>query len=305
MINHLISPFTKGIIFAVIGAVMFSSKAIFIKLSYIENVHFMALLLLRGIFSIPIFLGIAIFEGRKKDRYPLKKMDIAMMLLLGFLGYYLSSVLDFYGLQFIPASLERVILYVYPTMVICFAALFFKRRVTFFQIVSLALTYVGLVFVLGFQPINSSNLFIYKGVGFVFLSTVSYALFVLFSGEIIPRVGPVRFTALVMIFSYAFIFCHYFISFGFLFPYFSYKVIILGLCLGIICTVIPTLFLSQAIFLVGSSNTALAGAIGPISTVILAYFFLGENIDSIQFFGIALVLMGVGVLNSFGKKSVN
>jgi len=112
MINHLISPFTKGIIFAVIGAVMFSSKAIFIKLSYIENVHFMALLLLRGIFSIPIFLGIATFEGRKKDRYRLKKMDIFMMLLLGFLGYYLSSVLDFYGLQFIPASLERVILYV-------------------------------------------------------------------------------------------------------------------------------------------------------------------------------------------------
>ncbi|MFT5171466.1 MAG: drug/metabolite transporter (DMT)-like permease [Candidatus Marinamargulisbacteria bacterium] len=286
----------KGLFFAMVGAVMFSSKAIFIKLGYAAEADYIELLFLRICVAGPVFLIIALKTASQNKVSPISKSQGASIIGLGFLGYYLSSVFDFIGLAYISASLERLILYIYPTLVLIFGYFIFGRRVSVLQMLSLCLTYIGLIIVFGFQKNDLASANILVGGLLVLGATVSYACYVLFSGELIPKVGPVRFTALVMLVSSSFICCHYVFSKGFVFPAFDLQLYAVSAALGVICTIFPTLLLAQAIFLIGSSNTALAGGVGPISTIFLAVIFLGESLSSIQFVGAALVLLGVSSL---------
>jgi len=157
---------------------------------------------------------------------------------------------------------------------------------------------------LGVDIVTRNSADIIWGASFVVLSTVSYAVYVLLSGRIIPRVGPVRFTAWVMLVSYAFVGIHYVVLNGVVLTLPTFPIIGVGLALGIICTVIPTLCLSIAIHWVGSENTALVGAVGPVSTVILALFFLGETPHIVQWGGMGMVVFGVWVLNHWGARSL-
>jgi drug/metabolite transporter (DMT)-like permease len=304
MIKFISPSFTRGILLAVTGAVLFSSKSIFIKVGYGLDATPMTLLALRGGVAVPIFAVMAWYEERRLNRYRLKRNDIGAIIGLGFLGYYLSSVLNFYGLMFISASLERVILYMYPTLVLVLGAILFKRRIQPVQWLALVLTYTGILMALGVDIVTRNSADIIWGASFVVLSTVSYAVYVLLSGRIIPRVGPVRFTAWVMLVSYAFVGIHYVVLNGVVLTLPTFPIIGVGLALGIICTVIPTLCLSIAIHWVGSENTALVGAVGPVSTVILALFFLGETPHIVQWGGMGMVVFGVWVLNHWGARSL-
>ena len=297
-----ISSFGLGMMYAALGAVLFSSKAIFIKLGYQESLDVMTVLILRGVIAVPIFFLIALYVSRQQANKPVTISDKLGVVVMGFFGYYLSSVLDFYGLKYTPASLERMIFYVYPTLVLVLGSLIFRRRILPVQRVALVLTYGGLALVLLFQSAIFVSMDLVKGVGFVFLSTVSYAIYILFSGQLIPRIGAVRYTAWVMMVSYGFVGIHYIYLNGFYIQPIGQTGWILMVLLGVMATVLPTILISKAIGLIGSSNTVLSGAIGPVSTVLMAHLFLHESLDGIQYGGIFLVLLGIFCLNRWGNN---
>ena len=180
------------------------------------NVGVLELLLLRMGVAAPLFVGLAMASSRRATT-PVDRRTGLAILGLGFLGYYLASVLDFYGLQYLAANLERLILYLYPTFVLLLGWVFFKRSVSLYQWASIALTYIGICLVFGFQSVGVSSNWL-MGAMLVGLSTLSYSIYVLFCGEGIPRVGPVRFTALVMLASTGFMGIHYVIVQGLAFP---------------------------------------------------------------------------------------
>ena len=296
MVYFVVSPKMRGFLYAMVGAIMFSSKAIFIKLGYQIDMSFLDLLVVRGLFAVPVFICIALYYVFNSKTESLSGVDKVSIIGLGFLGYYLSSVLDFFGLNFIPASLERVILYIYPTIVVLIGYVMFGRRLHPMELFSLVVTYIGICVAVLNQGVGAGATDIFRGCMFVGLSAVSYGLFIVFSGEIIPKIGSVRYISLVMLVSYSFIGCHYMLLQGFVLPSFTSETVRIGMALGIICTVIPTLCLAQAIYLIGSSNTALIGGVGPVSTIVLASVFLGESLLAVQIVGVALVIVGVGSL---------
>lgn len=287
--------FAMGLTFAIVGAILFSSKAIFIKLGYAVQADTLDLLFLRVIFAAPVFIAIALLS-KKGAAKPLDKRVLCHIAILGFLGYYIASVFDFYGLKYIAANLERLILYLYPTFVLIFGRLFFKRSVTKSQFLSIGLTYLGICMVVGLEQLGAGSLSPLKGAMLVGVSTLSYACYILFSGEVIPKVGPTRFTALVMLSSTFFLCVHYVAMKGFFLPVFDRELYGICLALAIVCTIIPTVLLSNAIHFIGSANTALAGGVGPASTIVLAHIFLGETLSRMQFLGVGVVMIGVYAL---------
>lgn len=279
---------------AIVGAILFSSKAIFIKLGYAIAIPTLDLLFLRGLFSVPFFMMILTFLYYKNLQTSLSKKDVIQLIGLGFIGYYLSSVLDFYGLHYIPASIERLILYTYPLTLILLQFILFRRRVNRTQLLSLIVTYCGLILVLYTQQAPSTNNIL--GCALVAASTVSYACYILLSGEIIPKIGASQFTAYVMIFSYGFMSVHYLFLNGLSFPTLTKDIVLLTSGLALVCTVIPTLLISHAIAYIGSANTSLAGGVGPLSTILLAGLILHETLTPEQWMGACLIVAGVSLL---------
>lgn len=290
-----VSRYAIGLICAMCGAVLFSSKAIFIKFGYAIHADPLDLLFLRVLFAVPIFLAISL-TSTKNAKTRLTKTQIGQVILLGFLGYYLASVCDFYGLTYIAANLERLILYLYPTLVLIFGRLFFKESITKQQGLSICITYLGIGMIVGIETNSAASPNPLKGALFVGMSALFYAAYIVFSGRIIPHIGPTRFTAMVMLAATSFISIHYGLVNGFYLPTFDMTVYGLCLSLAIICTIIPTLLLSQAIHRIGSSHTALVGNVGPASTIILAHLCLGESLSTLQLLGVGVVMLGIYAL---------
>ncbi len=281
-----------GIALAVFAAVGFSAKAIFIKLAYRYGVDAVTLLALRMGFSAPVFLGVAALSHKRADAPALQRQDWAAVLMLGWLGYYLSSLLDFSGLQYISAGLERLILFLYPTLVVLLSAWLFRHPITARQLFALLLSYGGiaLVFVHDMTGLRLSML---SGAALVFASALSYSAYLIGAGRYIGRIGAVRFTAYAMsVASLA-----TFMQFGLTHPVQRLlqppPVYELALAMAILSTILPVFMLSAAIHRIGSGHTALAGSVGPVATLLLAYIFLGEQLGGVQLLGSALVLAGV------------
>lgn len=289
-----------GIALAVLAAIGFSAKAIFIKLAYRYGIDAVTLLALRMGFSAPVFLGVAALSRKQSEAPKLQRQDWVAVLVLGLLGYYLSSLLDFSGLQYVTAGLERLILFLYPTIVVLLSAWLFRHPVTPVQSFALLLSYGGiaLVFMQDMAGFQASML---AGAALVFASTLSYSVYLIGAGRYIGRIGAVRFTAYAMsVASLA-----TFIQFGMTHPLQRLiqplPVYELALAMAILSTILPVFMLSSAIQRVGAGHTALAGSVGPVSTLLLAYLFLGEQLGGTQLLGSALVLSGVLMIT--GSKS--
>lgn len=287
-----------------VGAVAFSTKAVFVKLSYRYAVDAVSLLTLRMVFSVPFYLIIGFFQRNKEKSQPLLFKEWVSIAFLGLAGYYLASYFDFVGLQYITASIERLILFTYPTLVVLITALIYKTKITRTQIFALLLTYAGIIFAF----INNVNLQdqenFYLGAIAVFISALTYAIYLVGSGRLIPKLGSVRYTANTMTFAGIGVFIHYLIvnDISHLFS-FHPEVYYLSIMTAIISTVIPTFLISKGIDLIGSSNASIVGSVGPVSTVILAHIFLGEAYSFSQWVGTALVIAGVMVI-SFREKEL-
>lgn len=280
-----------GYSLAALAAIGFSAKAILVKLVYYEPVDALTLLALRMLFSAPFFLIMAVWHARQQSTR-LASKDYWALLALGLLGYYLSSLFDFIGLQYISAGLERLILFLYPTFVVLMSAVLLGKAFGRKEVVALLLSYAGIGVV--FQDelqVQSEHLLL--GAGFVFVSTISYSAYLIGAGQTIARIGASRFTA------YAMLVACVATAFQFLLTHppqalmLSMRVYQLGMVMAIISTVLPVFMLSAAIRLIGPGHTSLIGMLGPVSTLFMANVFLGEQLSVSQMIGAALVMAGV------------
>ena len=289
-----------GVLFALLAAVGFSAKAILVKLAYLDRVDAVTLLALRMAFSVPFFIGVALWAGRQHPE-PLGRRDWALVLMLGLIGYYLSSFLDFLGLQYISAGLERLILFLYPTMTVILSALLTRRAIGKTVMAAMAVCYAGIALVF-FHDVGTLEGGIVVGASLVFASPLSYSIYLVGAGHAIARIGAARFTAYAMIVATT----ASVLQFALTHPAHALdvpaRVYELALAMAIFSTLLPVFLLSHAIRRIGSGSTSLIGSIGPISTLFMAYVFLQESLSLVQVAGSALVLAGVLIVSLHSRR---
>ncbi|WP_116124293.1 DMT family transporter [Lewinella sp. IMCC34183] len=288
-----LSARTIGILCLLLGAVLFSSKGVVIKLAYAYGVSSISLLGLRMIFSLPLFLLIG-YARRKPGRPPLGRRDLVTILLLGVVGYYLASYTDFLGLRYITAGMERVILFTYPTLVLIIQRVIFGTRIRPVQWAATAMCYLGIVIAFSGSDLSAGSDFL-KGAGLVFLSALLYGSYIIGSGRLAPRLGNVRFTSLALITSSVAVITHVTVSseplFGLPTAVYAYAVL-----MAVACTVIPSYLVTEGVKRLGAGDAAIVGAVGPVATIVLEYYLLGEHINLLQGAGAALIIGGVVVI---------
>ena len=288
------SALWPGLLLAVAGAIAFSGKAIIVKLAYRHGVDAVTLIMLRMLFALPLFAALAWWAGRGKTA--LSARDWRMVTLLGFSGYYLASFLDFWGLQYVSASLERLIMYLGPTLVLLLGRVLFGRRIARRQLWALAISYAGVGLVFG-RELRLEGADIVLGAALVFASTLSYAVYLVYSGEEVKRLGALRLTGLAT--SVACLLC--ILQFLLLRPLASAwqvapPVLWLSLLNATACTFAPVLMVMMGIERIGAAMASQAGMIGPLSTIALSVWLLGEAFTAWLAAGTVLVLAGIWLL---------
>jgi drug/metabolite transporter (DMT)-like permease len=282
-----------GLLLATLGAIAFSGKAIIVKLAYRHGVDAVTLIMYRMLFALPMFLLLAWWAGRGKPA--LTPRDRLAVLGLGFTGYYLASFLDFAGLAYISASLERLILYLNPTLVLAMGLLLFKRKVTQRQLIALAVSYCGVLLVFGHE-VTLVGSHVALGAALVFGSAVSYAVYLVYSGEEVQRLGALRLTGLAT--TVACVLC--ILQFLLLRPMSALQVapavIWLSMLNATVCTFAPVLMVMMAIERIGATVVAQTGMIGPMSTILMGVLILGEPFTAWVAAGTLLVLAGIWLL---------
>lgn len=281
-----------GLLLATFGAIAFSGKAIIVKLAYRYGVDAVTLIMYRMLFALPIFAVMAWWASRGKA--PLTRKDWLGVLWLGFTGYYLASFLDFAGLAYISASLERLILYLNPTLVLLLGLVMYKRRVSAPQVIGMAISYCGVVLVFGHEiTLQGSDAAL--GALLVFLSAVSYALYLVYSGEMVRRLGSLRLVGLAT--TVACLCC--LLQFVLLRPMSAAlvapEVIWLSVLNATLCTAAPVLMVMMAIERIGAGMAAQTGMVGPMSTILMGVLILGEPFTAWVAAGTVLVIAGIFV----------
>jgi drug/metabolite transporter (DMT)-like permease len=282
-----------GIALAFVGAALFSLKGVTTKLIYAYRADAVTLLALRMLFSVPFFLLAASWSGRNNSgAAPLSRRDIWAVIALGLLGYYLSSFLDFLGLLYISATLERLTLYLYPTLVLLLSVVFLKARARGADVAAIALSYAGIAMVfLSAGRLGGSNLQL--GAALVFGSAFAYAIYLVAGTEVIKRIGSMRFTAYAMTVS----------SIAGILQFLALRpldALVLPMAaygwlavLAIFHTVLPVFMIGEALKRIGATRFAVIGAVGPVTTMAVDWAVLGEALNGAQIFGAMLVLSGV------------
>jgi drug/metabolite transporter (DMT)-like permease len=281
---------TSGFLLAAAGSIAFSGKAIIVKLAYRYGVDAVTLIMYRMLFALPMFLAMALWAGRGKPA--LTARDWLGIVGLGFSGYYLSSFLDFWGLEFISASLERLILYLNPTLVLVLGWLLYGRKISYQRAVAMAISYAGVLLVFGHEASFAGTNAV-LGAALVLASAISYAIYLSYSGQLVQRLGSLRLAGWAT--TVACLFC--IAQFVLLRPLASAQVaepvVWLSLLNAVACTAVPVLMVMMAIERIGAGLTAQTGMIGPMSTLLMGVFILGEPFNVWVLAGTALVLSGV------------
>jgi len=286
-----------GLSIAIGGAILFSTKAIVAKLLYRYHIDAVTLIAFRMLFSFPVFAGVALWKMRTGPA--LSPADRWRLVGLGLIGYYLSSYLDFLGLQYISVGLERLILFMTPTFVLFITALFLKRRIARTQWAALALSYCGIVLVFVHDLAGGA-----EGAGaiatgslLVLGSAVSYAIYLLGTGEMVKRIGSLRLVAYAMCVSSVACIAQFFLLRPASLLLQPLPVYGLSLVNGLFCTIFPVFMTMAAVQRIGAPSASQAGMIGPVSTLFLGWALLGEPITAVQLGGTALVVAGIYMLS--------
>ena len=289
-----LSRLQVGLLLAVAGAVAFSGKAIIVKLAYRYGVDPVTLLMYRMLFALPLFLALIWWATYRSSKpvEPLQRRDWLAILGLGFCGYYLASFLDFLGLQYISASLGRLILYLNPTLVLLLGWLLFAQRVTPRQLGAMGLSYAGVLLVFGHE-LRFDGWTTALGAALVFGSALSYAVYLVYSGALVQRIGALRLVGWAT--TVACILCIG--QFVLLRPLeaalVAPEVIWLSLLNAVLCTAAPVVLVMLAIERIGAGLTAQVGMVGPMATLLMGALILGEPFNAWILAGTALVLAGV------------
>lgn len=284
-----------GILLTVIGSIFFSTKAVIVKYAFSKTqVDAVSLLAVRMLFSLPFYIGAAWFIFRKKDNVKMTGRQWLIVLGLGLFGYYLSSLFDFMGLKYISAGLERLILFLYPTFVSLINAAVFKEKITKLQKIALLLTYGGILLAyIGELTFNVHTPGFFLGSLLIFICSLTFAVYIVGSGRMIPELGATKFTTYVMLASTLGVFVHFLVAGNYTIMNSGGDFLWYGLLLGIIATVIPSFLISFGTKKVGANNVAIISSIGPVSTILQAHFILGEPIFIAQIIGTLMVVGGV------------
>ena len=284
-----------GPLLAVLGVLGFSFKAILIKLAYAWSpVDAVSLLTLRMLYSAPFFVVIAWWAGRAPRATRIAPRDWRLLIGLGFIGYYLASLLDFLGLQYISASLERLVLFLYPTIVVVLSALFLAQPVTRPAAAALALSYAGIALAVWHDVrITGDPSSIALGSALVFSSALGYAIYLVAAGGVIARLGSSRFIAWAMLASTAFIAVQFALTRPLSALRLPWPVHAITLAMAVFCTVLPTWMIAESIRRIGASTASLIGSLGPLFTIGFGALLLAEPVNLLQLMGVALVLTGV------------
>ena len=286
--------FLAGLAIAISGAILFSAKAIVAKLIYRYDVDAVTLIAFRMLFSLPFFAVVAFWKARTEA--PLTNAERGKIVVMGLLGYYLSSFLDFLGLQYISAGLERLILFLTPSFVLLISVFFLKKKITLPEWLALGTAYLGTVLVfLHDVRLGGSNVTL--GGAFVLGSAVSYAVYLILSGELVRKVGALRLVAYAMCVSSVACILQFFLLRPVSMLVQPMPVYTLSLVNAVVCTVFPVLLTMMAVERIGPATASQAGMIGPVSTLFLGALILGEPITGIQLAGTALVLAGIYLLS--------
>lgn len=287
---------TAGIAICLLGAVLFSTKAIFVKLAYRDSdVGALPLLALRMIFSMPFFLASAAAASAKTANVRFTAKQWLYIAVIGCLGYYVSSLLDFLGLQYVSAGIERLILFVYPTVVLLISSLLFGEKIRPFQWAAVAVTYVGLSLAFfGELSLNTTydRNFIIGGL-MIFVCAITYASYIVGSGRIIPVVGATKFNSYAMSFACIAVIAHYLLMSEQSLLHLDPVVYVYSVLMAVMSTVVPSYLVADGIRRIGYDNAAIVSSVGPVSTILQAAIFLGEPVFFLQIVGTALVLAGV------------
>jgi drug/metabolite transporter (DMT)-like permease len=280
-----------GLLFAIAGVLCFSLRPILIKLAYAWSQDPVTLLALRMAFAAPFFVGVAFWSGRDGTNKPIGRRDFVLVIVLGLLSYYAASFLDFLALQYISAGLGRLVLFLYPTIVVVLSALFLSRPMAARELVALVLTYAGLALVLLHTIAPSRN--VWLGVGLAMGSSVCYAVYLVAGAQVIARVGSLRFSAYAMVAAtfaclLQFVVLRPFDALDVPVQVFGYAAV-----MAVVSTVVPVFLTSEALRRVGANTVAIVGALGPVSTIFLGWLGLEEVMTPMQLVGVGLVLAGV------------
>lgn len=287
-----------GILISMLGAICFSTKAVIVKLAYLEYpVDAITLLAIRMIFSLPFFLISAMVTSTKKENVKFTTRQWIDIAILGCFGYYVSSLLDFQGLKYVSAGIERLILFVYPTFVLLISVVWLKRKVRPIEWVAVLITYVGLfVAFIGEARFEGGENF-YFGSMLIFICALTYAIYIAGSGALIPAVGAIKFNSYAMSFAAAAVLTHFMVTstqsvIGLPFAIYAY-----GFLMAIVSTVIPTYLIAISIKRLGANTTAVIASIGPVSTILQASLLLGESVSALEIAGTVFILFGILVIS--------
>ena len=296
-------PALSGLLLAAAGAIAFSGKAIIVKLSYRYGVDAVTVIMYRMLLALPFFLLLGWWSERQTFARgnPLSRRDVMGIVALGFVGYYLSSYLDFLGLQYITASLERLILYLNPTLVVLLGWLLFKKQIQPIRMLAMGVSYSGVLLVFAHE-LSFAGSDVALGSSLVFASALTYAVYLIYSGQLVQRVGAMRLVGWAT--SVACVCC--IVQFLVLRPLSAAvvptEVLWLAGLNALACTVAPVLMVMMAIERIGAALTAQTGMIGPMATIALGVLLLDEPLNVWIGLGTLLVLSGVYIVSKYGAK---
>jgi drug/metabolite transporter (DMT)-like permease len=306
----------QGFLISLGGAILFSTKAIIVKLAFrATHVDALTLLTLRMLLSLPFYLVAAFWGNRQEGNVRMTRRQWFWVIVLGLLGYYVSSFFDFVGLQYISAGLERLILFLYPSFAVVINAVAFRQRISGIQYAALALTYTGIgIAYFGELHIDTGNPNFYWGSLLVFLCAITYAFYLSGTGRMVPVLGAAKFTTYSMLTATVAVLLHFFLRqlAGGAAPGGGHSPIPIGagsgalwgygILLALVATVIPSFMLSAGMKRIGANNAAIVTSVGPVSTILQAHFFLGDAIFIEQVVGTVLVIIGVLMIGWKGRK---
>lgn len=284
-----------GIACVLAGSVAFSAKPVLVKAIYQYDVDTMTLLALRMLFAAPLFMLMAWWAGRPAVAFTAR--EIAGIIALGFLGYYLGSFLDLAGLQYISAGFGRLILYLYPTLVLLMSAAFLQQPLRGRQLVSLGLSYAGIALVFSAEAqLGESLPLTVWGAMLVFGSAVTYAIYLVAGSRLVHKFGAMRFSAYASLIATGFVIAHFLAIRPLQALVVTNEVYVLVAVLAVFATVLPLWLMAEGLKRIGANQVSLVGCIGPLATMAFAWMFLGEALTLVQLAGAALVLAGVLII---------
>ena len=301
-----------GFVCGILGSILFSTKAIFVKLGYADAELIpdpITVLSLRVLFAVPAYIIGLVWLNRHYNAQgkakPTRKVIIPAFF-LGMLAYYGCALLDFTGLQYITAQLERLLLFTYPGFVFLLGALFFGKPVSLKAILCILLAYSGLLVIFWGGDITVGENVLLGSV-LIIITAILFALFQLLAKGTIDKMGSLYFTCYGMIGATIAVLTHFLIVYGgdalANISQYSARIYFLGFMLGVFCTILPTFMVNIAIGRIGPQRVAILGMASPIATVILAIMLLGEPFGPIDALGTGLTMAGIALYSFVSRKN--